>query len=263
MTKRNSDSVRSALPEHFNPQCLEERHVAFEPERSVGNIVREPTSVVQEPLPFDWKLFSSFQPVGGHTKRLLDLSIAFVAIALIFPLMLVIALACGMSGPPIYSHRRVGFRGREFKCHKFRTMVLDSDAVLDKLLEGDEELARLWATHRKLPNDPRVTPIGRFLRKSSLDELPQLFNILKGEMSLVGPRPVTAEEVSYYGASAYKYLAARPGLTGLWQVSGRNLTTFAERVQLDVSYVDHWSLRSDVGIIARTPAALMRFRMTS
>ena len=177
--------------------------------------------------------------------------------------MLVITLACGMSGPPIYSHRRVGFRGREFKCYKFRTMVPDSDAVLDKLLEANEELARIWATHRKLPNDPRVTPIGRFLRKSSLDELPQLFNILKGEMSLVGPRPVTAEEVSHYRASADKYLAVRPGLTGLWQVSGRNLMTFAERVRLDANYVDQWSLWSDVGIIARTPAAVIRFRTTS
>ena len=174
--------------------------------------------------------------------------------------MLVITLACGMSGPPIYSHRRVGFRGREFKCYKFRTMVPDSDAVFDKLLEGNEELVRIWATHRKLPNDPRVTPIGRFLRKSSLDELPQLFNILKGEMSLVGPLPVTAEEVSHYRASADKYLAVSPGTHRAVAGVGAQPHDLCGRVGLDADYVDQWSLWSDVAIIARTPVAVVSRR---
>lgn len=203
------------------------------------------------------------RPLGGVSKRMFDIVVATLAIVATLPVMIVVFLFYLIEGSPFYSHSRVGFAGRMFKCHKFRTMVRNGDEVLAKTLASDPKLAELWKTHRKLPNDPRVTTIGKFLRKSSLDELPQLFNVLKGEMSCVGPRPVTEEELEDYGKFAAKYASVRPGLTGLWQVSGRNDLNYAERVRLDVSYIDNWSLWTDFQILLRTPIALMKFRTTS
>lgn len=161
-------------------------------------------------------------------------------------------------GAPItYGHYRVGIGGQLFRCLKFRSMVRDSERVLAELLASDPQAREEWARDHKLRNDPRITPIGRFLRKTSLDELPQLFNILRGEMHLVGPRPVTMEELSRYGRRRRHYLSVKPGMTGLWQVSGRNNTTYDQRVALDTDYVERRNPVFDFWIAFRTVKVLV------
>jgi len=200
------------------------------------------------------------RPIGGGAKEALDGFAATLIVALLSPLFLVIALLVMLDGgPAFYSQRRVGYRGRHFGCLKFRSMVMDADARLAALLERDSAARAEWEESCKLTNDPRVTRIGRFLRKTSLDELPQLINVLRGEMSLVGPRPITQAELSRYGTGAEQYLAARPGITGRWQTSGRSDTSYDRRVQYDVEYVANWSLRTDVAILfATVPAVMLR-----
>ncbi len=204
-------------------------------------------------------------PLGGRTKRLIDIVIALTALILAAPVMLLIALLIKLTagGPAVFSHPRIGFAGRPFKCYKFRTMVSNADQALAELLAGNEEAAKEWAESRKLRRDPRVTQLGRLLRKSSLDELPQLFNVLRGEMSCVGPRPVVADELLRYGACAREYLRARPGLTGLWQVTGRDCADYSHRVALDSGYVNNWSLWADFRILVRTVFAIARFDRAS
>ena len=199
------------------------------------------------------------RPLGGLLKRAFDVVVAGTALALAAPVLL--ALGCAVrlhdGGPMVYGHTRLGFERRPFRCLKLRTMVSGGDAVLARHL-ADNPAAKLeWETSRKLKDDPRVTPIGRFLRKTSLDELPQLLNIVRGEMSIVGPRPVTEEELGNYGMAARHYCATRPGLTGLWQVSGRSDVDYARRVSLDTLYVKRWSVRRDLGIVLRTPLAVL------
>ncbi len=200
--------------------------------------------------------------VGGWVKRWFDIAFAMFAIALTAPLMIVVAVAikCGSRGPIFYGHRRIGLNGEAFQCLKFRTMHNDADVRLAHIMETDPEARAEFEKYRKLKKDPRVIPVvGTFLRASSLDELPQFFNVLAGTMSVVGPRPVTSEELRYYGRSVKKYLSARPGITGLWQVSGRNSLQFQRRVALDIRYLRDWSLMSDVWIILRTlPVPLTR-----
>jgi exopolysaccharide production protein ExoY len=205
------------------------------------------------------------QPVGGIVKRLIDIFIATTALLLLLPVFAITALLVGISGrgPVIFGHMRVGYAGVPFMCFKFRTMVVDANAVLKAYLDQNPDAAREWQETRKLKYDPRVTPIGSFLRKLSLDELPQLWNVLKGDMSCVGPRPVTAEEFTRYGAHAITYLSARPGVTGLWQTTGRNTLHYDERVALDVAYVLNWSIWLDLKIILRTIPAVMRTDQTS
>jgi exopolysaccharide production protein ExoY len=195
-------------------------------------------------------------------KRALDLVGAAVLLILFAPLMAVIALLVARDGGPVFfAHRRVGRDGASFGCLKFRTMVQDADLRLAELLERDPAARAEWETTRKLRRDPRITAVGRFLRASSLDELPQLINVLKGEMSLVGPRPVQQSELNaFYGTAASYYRAVRPGLTGLWQVSGRNDTSYAERVALDMRYVAEATLLDDLRILLRTPIAVLRRR---
>jgi exopolysaccharide production protein ExoY len=199
-------------------------------------------------------------PLGGSPKRALDCLVAGALLLLAAPLMAVIAglIIVLDGGHPMFSHIRIGYGGRAFACLKFRTMRRDADAILAAHLSKHPEAAREWSESRKLCEDPRVTRIGAFLRKTSLDELPQLLNILKGEMSLVGPRPVTRDELPRYEAHAEDYLRSRPGLTGLWQVTGRSGTDFATRVSFDHRYVSTWSFLSDLSILARTPAAVFR-----
>jgi exopolysaccharide production protein ExoY len=151
----------------------------------------------------------------------------------------------------------VGFNGKHFNCLKFRTMVTDAPERLRQLLESDPVAAAEWAANRKLRYDPRVTMIGAILRKSSLDELPQLFNVLKGDMSIVGPRPVTDEELIRYSSSMGAYLACRPGITGLWQVSGRSTTTYNRRVACDTFYAHNWSMALDAKILIVTIPCLL------
>ena len=175
------------------------------------------------------------RPVGGIAKRAFDIALSIVAIVLLAPLLLGIALLIRATspGPVFYGHARVGFDGRLFTCWKFRTMVVNSDVVLARHLRDDPAARREWDETFKLRDDPRVLPLGRVLRKLSIDELPQLYNILIGDMSVVGPRPVVRAELQRYGSVARYYIAARPGLTGLWQVSGRNDTSYRLRTVLD------------------------------
>ena len=171
-----------------------------------------------------------------------------------------VALYFATRGPILYGHERVGLGGRSFQCWKFRTMCADADLVLREHLASNTAARAEWHLRRKLKDDPRVTPLGRVLREYSVDELPQLLNVLKGEMSLVGPRPVVAEELSYYGPAAAYYCSARPGITGLWQVTGRSDTEYDQRVELDVRYVTTWSVVSDLVILLKTIPAVLGAR---
>lgn len=192
-------------------------------------------------------------------KRALDIAGAGSLLLLSLPVFLLLALLVRLDGgPAFYAHERVGRGGRRFGCLKFRSMVTDSAARLEALLDQDPEARAEWNATRKLRHDPRITWVGRFLRASSLDELPQLINVLRGDMSLVGPRPVIAAELAaHYGAAAEHYLSVRPGITGLWQVSGRSSTSYDTRVALDVRYATNPSLLEDLRILLRTPAAVL------
>jgi undecaprenyl-phosphate galactose phosphotransferase len=191
---------------------------------------------------------------------MLDLIGAACLILVLSPLLLAIAVLVKLDGGPVlYAHPRVGMGKRRFRCLKFRSMKQGSAAMLEHMLSVDPVAAMEWNATQKLRNDPRVTRIGAFLRKTSLDELPQLFNVLRLEMSLVGPRPIIDDEIEFYGSDIAFYYATRPGLTGLWQVNGRSNTTYRQRVQLDTWYVKAWTLWQDVVILARTvPAVLKR-----
>ncbi|MEM3434110.1 MAG: sugar transferase, partial [Candidatus Methanomethyliaceae archaeon] len=163
-------------------------------------------------------------------------------------------------GPVLFRHRRLGLGGREFWCYKFRTMHVNAEEVLQKLLASDPALRAEWERDFKLRNDPRVTRVGRLLRRTSLDELPQIFNVLKGEMSLVGPRPIVEKEVPRFGLFASDYFSVRPGVTGLWQVSGRNDTGYEHRVRLESWYVRNWSLWLDLTVLIRTIGVVLARR---
>jgi undecaprenyl-phosphate galactose phosphotransferase len=188
-----------------------------------------------------------------------DVLIAGLLLLLVMPTMLVIAFLIRRDGgPAMFAHERVGAGGRRFKCLKFRTMVTNSAAMLQEALERDPALAAEWAANQKLRNDPRVTRVGNFLRRTSLDELPQLINVIRLEMSLVGPRPIVSDEVRRYRQDIAFYYATRPGLTGLWQVSGRSDTTFDRRVELDSDYVKHWTFWRDLVILFKTVGVVLK-----
>ncbi len=204
-------------------------------------------------------------PVGGMTKRALDVAVAMAMLVLLSPLMAGLALlVCATSpGPIFYRHRRIGYKERSFGCLKFRTMAVNGDDVLERHLQQNPQARIEWEQTQKLRDDPRVTAVGHVLRKLSLDELPQLYNVLRGDMSLVGPRPVLSEELRRYGPSSRYYLRARPGITGLWQVNGRNTTTYRRRVAYDRAYVAKASTTLDIAILAKTLPAAMRSAETS
>jgi exopolysaccharide production protein ExoY len=201
-------------------------------------------------------------PLGGTLKRSSDVVVASLCLFIFAPLMVAIALAIWMTmgGPVLFPQRRIGYKGTVFTCLKFRTMRRDADAALARHLAENPVAAAEWASTKKLKKDPRITRLGLMLRRSSLDELPQLLNVLRGEMSCVGPRPVVADELANYGTLVSDYLRVRPGLTGLWQVGGRNDVTYAERVALDSRYVRTWSLRADLTILLRTVPAVVLAR---
>jgi len=197
--------------------------------------------------------------VNAGLKRVVDLLGALILAVVFSPLMLLIVLMVRRNGGSvIYKHRRVGRDGRMFECLKFRTMVLNADEVLLGLLESDPALRAEWIRDHKLRDDPRVTRLGRFLRRTSLDELPQIWNVMRGEMSLVGPRPVVREELLRYGRNVGAYLAAKPGITGLWQVTGRNDTDYRRRVVLDAYYVCNHTLFLDGYILFKTLAVVLK-----
>ncbi len=205
------------------------------------------------------------QPLALRLKRVGDISIAVMSLFLLGPLLLLIALAIKvtMGGPVFFAHSRVGLGGKKFHCLKFRSMVQTSDTALEELLRNNPILLSEWRHTRKLRHDPRITPLGHLLRRSSLDELPQLINILKGEMSCVGPRPVVEDELARYGRSVAYYKNVKPGLTGLWQVSGRNTVSYSRRVALDRYYATRWSFMLDLSILVRTIPALIRYKDAS
>ncbi len=198
-------------------------------------------------------------------KTITDLFLSALLLLCLTPVFLFIALCIWLEdpGPLLYQHRRVGKNGKDFFALKFRTMYPNSEAILKATLDKDPLLRKLWEVHRKLPNDPRITNVGRILRHSSLDELPQLINVLRGEMSLIGPRPIMAVEIPFYNGRFQFVNQVRPGLTGLWQVSGRSRLTYAERVECDVYYIRNWSFWLDMHILLKTPAAVFDFSGTA
>ncbi|HCL7529129.1 TPA: undecaprenyl-phosphate galactose phosphotransferase WbaP, partial [Escherichia coli] len=191
-------------------------------------------------------------------KRLFDIIASIAIIILLSPVLLYISrLVKKDGGPAIYGHERIGQDGKPFKCLKFRSMVTNSKDVLNELLQNDPEAKREWDTTFKLKNDPRITKIGAVLRRTSLDELPQLFNVLKGEMSLVGPRPIITAELERYNEEVDYYLLSKPGMTGLWQVSGRSDVDYETRVYLDAWYVKNWSMWNDIAILFKTVGVVL------
>ena len=197
--------------------------------------------------------FTAKLPKLRRRKRLFDVVVGSALLVFLAPLMAVIAAAVKLDGgAAVFGHRRVGADGRSFRCWKFRSMVPNADQVLAELLESDPAARAEWERDFKLRNDPRITPIGRFLRVTSLDELPQLFNVLAGEMSLIGPRPIVAAEVARYGEAYRYYCACRPGMTGMWQVSGRNRVDYRRRIAFDQQYATNWSFLLDLSVLCRT-----------
>ena len=201
------------------------------------------------------------RPPSPLACRVLDICVALLALAVLAPVMIVVALAVALErrGPVLFRHTRVGKGGAPFRVLKFRSMAVDGDLILSEYLTQNPEAAAEWARDHKLRADPRVSSLGVLLRKSSLDELPQLFNVLRGEMSIVGPRPIVQAEVTRYGRAFAHYCSVPPGITGVWQVSGRNDTTYRRRVAMDALYSRRKSVLLDVRLICATvPAVLSR-----
>lgn len=194
--------------------------------------------------------------------RILDILVATGLLVLLSPVLALVALAAAISspGPIIFKHKRIGLNGREFDCYKFRSMRIDAEAHLSALLDKNAELRQEWNRNQKLENDPRITAIGRFLRLTSIDELPQLINVIRGDMSLVGPRPIIRAEVPRYGRYITTYISVRPGITGIWQVSGRNTLSYRRRVAADVLYARSKSLWLDLKILLMTIPAVITGR---
>lgn len=195
--------------------------------------------------------------VYEFVKRIMDLVGSILGLVVLSPIFLVLAIIVKIDspGPVFFAHKRLGHNGKLMKIYKFRTMVINAEELLNNLSpEQKEEFARNF----KLENDPRITKVGNFLRKSSLDELPQLLNILKGELSIVGPRPIVEKEIKNYGIYSEKLLTVKPGLTGNWQANGRSDTTYEERVEMDMQYIDNRSIWLDIKIIFKTFSAVIK-----
>jgi exopolysaccharide production protein ExoY len=197
---------------------------------------------------------SSRMPKGGVSKRTFDVIAATTMLLFALPAMFFIAVLMFSTerGPILFGHERIGHNGKRFRCLKFRSMVVDSQQALARHLELFPQARAEWEATQKLRNDPRITPLGRFLRVTSLDELPQLINVIRGEMSLVGPRPIVHDEVVRYADEIEAYAATRPGITGLWQVSGRSDVDYDQRVRLDSQYVREWTFWGDLIILIKT-----------
>lgn len=199
-------------------------------------------------------------PYNRLIKRIFDLTLTILGGLMISPVLLVIAVMVGVDnrGRIIFAHKRVGAAGKKFPCYKFQTMVPDAEEKLKKYLAENPKAKREWEESFKLTNDPRVTKLGGWLRKTSLDELPQLWNVIRGEMSLVGPRPIVQAEIERYGKNIREYYMVLPGITGMWQVSGRSDTTYPERVAMDTWYVRNWSVWIDIMYLFKTVKAVLQ-----
>jgi len=194
-------------------------------------------------------------------KRLMDICGAIVGMILLIPIAIGIAImniVSGDFGPIIYSHTRVGKDGKHFKMYKFRSMCMDSDEKLKELLENDENARKEWEEKQKLQNDPRVTRVGKILRKTSIDEIPQFINVLKGEMSLVGPRAIVDDEIEKFGILFNKAFSVKPGITGNWAANGRSNTTYEERVIMESTYADNWSVIMDIKLLFKTVISVIK-----
>lgn len=195
-------------------------------------------------------------------KYLFDMVLTLIGILVISPILLLLALLVRLDspGPILFAHRRIGQGGKEFPCYKFRTMCVDADVKLKEYLASHPEAREELERDFKLKDDPRITRIGHILRRTSLDELPQLFNVLKGEMSLVGPRPIVRAEIPKYGSYISDFYMVRPGITGMWQVNGRSDTTYEERVQMDSWYVRNWSIWLDLSLLWKTFSVVLHHK---
>ena len=231
-----------------NPIILQRTQKAVPYPRSVPSEIELPDPVIA--------LFSYRKVFYRKSKRALDVVISGTLLALALPLFLLIAVLIKLMdpGPLFFRHRRLGKGGQEFWCIKFRTMVADAEEQLKR----NPQLQRQFETNYKIKDDPRVTRHGAFLRRTSLDELPQLWHVVRGEMSLIGPRPIVRSEVPKYGSYALKLGTVKPGLSGLWQVCGRSDTSYAERVQMDMLYIEHRSLSLDLLLILLTPFSVLK-----
>lgn len=253
-----------ALNKDFSAPRIAPVGHAFETWLPLAVLTEAPQSLAEQSPPNEGRRLKHPSDASAATealaKVLLDKAVALTALTLALPMLILIAALVRRSdnGPALYAHMRIGRHGRRFRCWKFRTMVPNGDEVLAAHLAASPEAKAEWEATRKLRDDPRVTRIGRLLRRTSLDELPQLFNVLKGDMSCVGPRPVVEAELEMYGTDVGDYLAVRPGLTGLWQISGRSRLGYGDRVKLDSLYVRRWSLMLDLAILVRTIPALLR-----
>jgi lipopolysaccharide/colanic/teichoic acid biosynthesis glycosyltransferase len=193
-----------------------------------------------------------------YTKRIVDIALALILLPVLVPVIAALwAVTRTDGGPGFFGHRRIGKNGKVFRCWKIRTMVPNAEERLVAYLANNPAAAEEWARDHKLTDDPRITKLGRFLRETSLDELPQIWNVLMGEMSFVGPRPVVRAEMRKYGHGRTAYLTMKPGITGLWQVSGRNDVSYDERVAMDIEYLQTVSLRTDIQLIAKTAGSVL------
>ncbi|MBD3878134.1 MAG: undecaprenyl-phosphate galactose phosphotransferase WbaP [Quinella sp. 1Q5] len=232
----------------------------------VPDLIGTPMSSVELSLLFSEKILmlnlrnNLSRPYNRIIKRIFDLTLTIVGGLMISPILLAIALAVAIDnrGHVIFAHRRVGAAGKKFPCYKFQTMIPDAEAKLKEYLAENPEARREWEETFKLTHDPRVTKLGNFLRRTSLDELPQLWNVIRGEMSLVGPRPIVQAEVVRYGKNIREYYMVLPGITGMWQVSGRSDTTYPERVAMDTWYVRNWSVWIDLMYLFKTVKAVFK-----
>ena len=226
----------------------------------IPNLVGVPMGGIEAESLFNEKLMllrlknNLARPINRWIKTIFDYVLTITGTVVISPILIIIALWIykDSPGPVIFKHRRIGKNGKEFNCYKFRSMCVDAKEKLEQLLKTNPEAKAEWEKDFKLKNDPRITKSGEFLRKTSLDELPQIFNVLKGEMSLVGPRPIIRDEMIRYGEYIEDYLMVKPGITGMWQVSGRSDTDYKQRVQLDSWYVRNWSVWLDTMLLWRT-----------
>lgn len=203
--------------------------------------------------------FADKKTVYNAMKRLFDIILTWIALIVLSPVFLIIAILIKVDskGKVFYKHKRIGKNGEYIYLYKFRSMYSDSKERLEKLLE-DPEIRKEWEENFKLENDPRITRVGKFLRKTSLDELPQLINILSGDMSIVGPRPVIDVEIDKYGKNKAKFLSVTPGLTGWWACNGRSATTYKERMKLELYYVDNRSFKLDLKVIFKTFISVLK-----
>lgn len=199
--------------------------------------------------------------INSFFKRIMDIVGAIVGIAILIPLTIIVKIVNILNkdyGPIFYSQERIGKNGKYFKMYKFRSMCMNSQEILEKLLKEDEEAKKEWEEHRKLNNDPRITKIGKILRKTSLDEFPQFLNVLKGEMSLVGPRAVIDGEIDKFGLFKDAVLSVKPGITGYWASHGRSETSYEERVEMEFHYVVNNSVFMDIGILLKTVISVIK-----